>query len=554
MEISFVSSRYFAFHVAEQPSPKEVYSQHQHLPLSVSPLTIPRPNLSQSTDVCERMSLPDHQKVPQYETSVSSVHHLQDVVDRVLSREEGLIRERCTPHDDKPIKLPRKKAIMEEYHKETYMKMRLEQEQKLLRLAELQRVSPVLDLSPSAEPQVPGRQTGLNLSTHSVNSEGMRAAPKIPTKEAEPCDTTVIDLSNGKSQVNRSLDCTTEAQVPPKETPCMPALDLSQDKSGRKGEKEPVKVFPVNPFSAILNLSQTYLRKLLNDTPATPGSNQSGLEPPNFSTKDKENSMDKESYTRNLGYPKANQSFAVREYQSAETSKLREMLTSKVPGLNGPGITNTNVSNGGSCPSSGRGSPMSISFDEERRPLVMTSVLDNQPLDHSYSGSEISPLRSTQNKAIRKKLKETIMDQNREFGSEKKPKNQRKRKSLEHLNDNPLKEKLLDTQEPQPKKLHKEALEEKSNFDSNGNLDAEKTDAIDSIKMGEFPAIAVGKRHICGLCGASFTFQTNLTRHQRKLHGKPFVRKSSLNQSMNVENLKAESNETGPVPVKQEAI
>lgn len=40
-----------------------------------------------------------------------------------------------------------------------------------------------------------------------------------------------------------------------------------------------------------------------------------------------------------------------------------------------------------------------------------------------------------------------------------------------------------------------------------------------------FPSRVEGKRYICGLCSASFTFQTNLTRHQRKLHGKPFVRK-----------------------------
>jgi uncharacterized Zn-finger protein len=44
---------------------------------------------------------------------------------------------------------------------------------------------------------------------------------------------------------------------------------------------------------------------------------------------------------------------------------------------------------------------------------------------------------------------------------------------------------------------------------------------------GGFPAKSDGKRHICGLCGASFTFQTNLTRHQRKLHGKPYVRRGS---------------------------
>lgn len=32
--------------------------------------------------------------------------------------------------------------------------------------------------------------------------------------------------------------------------------------------------------------------------------------------------------------------------------------------------------------------------------------------------------------------------------------------------------------------------------------------------------------HTCNICGSTFTFQTNLTRHQRKIHGKPFVRRS----------------------------
>ena len=39
-----------------------------------------------------------------------------------------------------------------------------------------------------------------------------------------------------------------------------------------------------------------------------------------------------------------------------------------------------------------------------------------------------------------------------------------------------------------------------------------------------FPTKLHQGRYVCGLCEASFTFQTNLTRHQRKLHGKPYVR------------------------------
>ena len=39
-----------------------------------------------------------------------------------------------------------------------------------------------------------------------------------------------------------------------------------------------------------------------------------------------------------------------------------------------------------------------------------------------------------------------------------------------------------------------------------------------------FPTRLHQGRYVCGICEASFTFQTNLTRHQRKLHGKPYVR------------------------------
>ena len=47
----------------------------------------------------------------------------------------------------------------------------------------------------------------------------------------------------------------------------------------------------------------------------------------------------------------------------------------------------------------------------------------------------------------------------------------------------------------------------------------------------KYPSCMDGKRYVCGLCMASFTFQTNLTRHQRKLHGRPFVRKPHGNDS-----------------------
>ncbi len=54
-----------------------------------------------------------------------------------------------------------------------------------------------------------------------------------------------------------------------------------------------------------------------------------------------------------------------------------------------------------------------------------------------------------------------------------------------------------------------------------------KTNSLSPSVRHGLPAKNDGKRHICVLCGASFTFQTNLTRHQRKLHGKPYVRKGS---------------------------
>ena len=64
----------------------------------------------------------------------------------------------------------------------------------------------------------------------------------------------------------------------------------------------------------------------------------------------------------------------------------------------------------------------------------------------------------------------------------------------------------------------------------NININQKNSPQSLSAERMMFPTHSDGKRHICGLCGASFTFQTNLTRHQRKLHGKPFVRRPSASQ------------------------
>ena len=56
-------------------------------------------------------------------------------------------------------------------------------------------------------------------------------------------------------------------------------------------------------------------------------------------------------------------------------------------------------------------------------------------------------------------------------------------------------------------------------------LEAKPLDHGMDSPTSEFPARLQGDRYICGICHASFSFDTNLTRHQRKIHGKPFVRK-----------------------------
>ena len=58
------------------------------------------------------------------------------------------------------------------------------------------------------------------------------------------------------------------------------------------------------------------------------------------------------------------------------------------------------------------------------------------------------------------------------------------------------------------------------------------SDSSDPQLDMNYPSCMDGKRYVCGLCLASFTFQTNLTRHQRKLHGRPFVRKPHGNDSL----------------------
>ena len=51
--------------------------------------------------------------------------------------------------------------------------------------------------------------------------------------------------------------------------------------------------------------------------------------------------------------------------------------------------------------------------------------------------------------------------------------------------------------------------------------------SISSVSSEEdFPSYTRAGRHCCGLCDASFSFDTNLTRHQRNIHGKRTVRKS----------------------------
>ena len=83
--------------------------------------------------------------------------------------------------------------------------------------------------------------------------------------------------------------------------------------------------------------------------------------------------------------------------------------------------------------------------------------------------------------------------------------------------------------EDESAKLQKPAKRRKSmshGYDSDGSKSPHSDGGSERPLIdGKFPSRVDGKRYICGLCGASFTFQTNLTRHQRKLHGKPYVRR-----------------------------
>ncbi len=68
-----------------------------------------------------------------------------------------------------------------------------------------------------------------------------------------------------------------------------------------------------------------------------------------------------------------------------------------------------------------------------------------------------------------------------------------------------------------------------------------------------FPTRLDKGRYICGICDASFTFQTNLTRHQRKLHGKPYVRNPRANQNReSPEHLESRSPVSHHIDIKYE--
>ena len=80
--------------------------------------------------------------------------------------------------------------------------------------------------------------------------------------------------------------------------------------------------------------------------------------------------------------------------------------------------------------------------------------------------------------------------------------------------------------EEKPPKPAKRRKSMNHGYDSDGSKSpSQHSDANMAALDANFPSRVEGKRYICGLCSASFTFQTNLTRHQRKLHGKPYVRK-----------------------------
>lgn len=420
-----------------------------------------------------------------------SVHHLQNVVDRVLSAEEG---ERRSPKREGPgsapresnhtVKLPPKKAIMEEY----------KQEQEKRTLEERRN---------SASPITDQNSAVLNLSRSGKCSENVSSSLREPHVKQEK-HMAVMDLSANK---DRSSTPTPDADKPKEQT---------REKFSNHEDR---KDYYPNPFSAILNLSQTYLRKLLNETPIpSPPPHSEGY---SFTPlKDKENSIEKDSYNRmpysRMGIP------ASRDYPADTTSKLREMLTNKGLGMS----KSDSESRSGSRPSSGCASPVDNAMLYDRRPLMLSS--ENQH-DHGYNLglSEISPLRMNTTNMMA--LKQKLMDVNSSENVEWKAKSHKKRKTMDMAGTN-----LNEVTEPAKKKF-KEAENNAGGLDLSGGQkqdNAAYPSNVDSIKTGEFPAIAIGKRHICGLCGASFTFQTNLTRHQRKLHGKPFVRKSSVGQKV----------------------
>ena len=83
-----------------------------------------------------------------------------------------------------------------------------------------------------------------------------------------------------------------------------------------------------------------------------------------------------------------------------------------------------------------------------------------------------------------------------------------------------------------------ESSNEKRDLSCNGGSDSN----------GLFPSHATEEHFVCGICGATFTFQTNLTRHQRKIHGKPYVRKSLVSSSPLTPKSPVVSPQTTPVP------
>lgn len=133
---------------------------------------------------------------------------------------------------------------------------------------------------------------------------------------------------------------------------------------------------------------------------------------------------------------------------------------------------------------------------------LATGGLPQFPGASPLFGSPFSPFPS-----LKRKMSDPVGQLSPLSGDEKPPKQpSKRRKSMNHH---------------QPQHHHgydSDGSKSPSQHSDSGVSSAASLDA-------QFPSRVEGKRHICCLCSASFTFQTNLTRHQRKLHGKPYVRK-----------------------------